>query len=276
MSVDFTEAALRYAGQLGWPVFPIAHGAKVPAIKGGAGVKDATADADQIRAWGRAYPDANLGIACGKPSGIVVVDVDPRHGGDASIRVLAAKGRAFPPTPRARTGNKGWHLVLRHPPIGTSEIGNSKGRLGRGIEVKSTGGYVLVAPSWTRKSDDGPGGRYTWEVSPFDAPVLRLPLWMITMLTPAPAPRLTFAPKLDGSDIEPLARFVASSTQGERNNRLYWAACRARELIERRVISEATAIQRLSQAAAAAGLRGQDAPGALRTIMSGIKGSSDA
>jgi hypothetical protein len=33
MRVEFTEAALRYAGDLGWPVFPIAHGAKVPAIR---------------------------------------------------------------------------------------------------------------------------------------------------------------------------------------------------------------------------------------------------
>lgn len=78
-------------------------------------------------------------------------------------------------------------------------------------------------------------------------------------------------------DIEPLARFVARSPQGERNNRLYRAACRARQLIAMRVISEASAVRRLTDAAAAVGLIGPDAAGALRTILSALKpGASNA
>jgi hypothetical protein len=272
MRVKFTEAALRYAGELGWPVFPIAHGSKVPAIKGGAGVKDATVDADQIRAWGRAYPNANIAIACGKPSGIVVVDVDPRNGGDASIRVLAAKGYAFPPTPRARTGNKGWHLVLRHPPIGSPEISNSKGKLGPGIEVKSSAGYVLVAPSWTRKSDDGPGGHYTWEASPFDLAIPRMPLWLTTILAPPPArPRSAFTTGARGGNLEGPVACVARTPNGSRNNVLFWASCRAGELVAENLISEQSAIARLTDAANAAGLTGDDAPKAQRTIQSGLR-----
>ena len=101
-----------------------------------------------------------------------------------------------------------------------------------------------------------------------------MPMWMTTLLCRAHRPRPSFTPDARGGDIEPLARFVAGSPQGERNNRLFWAACRTRELVARHVISEASAVRRLSAAAAAAGL---DAPGALRTILSALKpGASNA
>jgi hypothetical protein len=72
-----------------------------------------------------------------------------------------------------------------------------------------------------------------------------------------------------GGDIEPLARFVATSPQGQRNDRLYWAARRARELVDGRSISETSAEHRLREAAAAAGLPDMEAQ---RTIMSGLRG----
>jgi hypothetical protein len=270
MKVDFVAGALPYAERLGWKVLLLGSQRKLPFLpkwKGGKGVHDASSDPAQVRAWGQVCPDGNIGIACGEASDIVVLDVDPRNGGDASIRVLAAKGHAFPKGPRARTGNKGWHLLFQH----QAGVGCSKGKLGPGIDVKSTGGYILVAPSWTRPSRDGPGGPYVWEVSPFDVAVPRMPIWLKAMLCPPPKPRSVFEPQQWGGDIEHLARFVAGSAQGERNNRLYWAACRTRELVAKRVISEASAVRRLIEAAAAAGLTGPDAPGALRTIMSGIR-----
>ena len=220
----------------------------------------------RFRAWGRTCPQGNIAIACGEASDIVVLDIDPRNSGDVSIRALAAKGHAFPKGPRARTGNKGWHLFFQH----QAGVGSSKGKLGPGIDVKSTGGYILVAPSWTRPSRDGPGGPYVWEVSPFDVAVPRMPIWLKATLCPPPKPRPAFEPQ-HGGDIEHLAQFVAGSPQGERNNRLYWAACRCRELVAKHVISEASTVQRLIEAAAAAGLTGPDAPGALRTILSGLR-----
>jgi hypothetical protein len=272
MKVDFINGALPYVERLGWKVLLLAPGWKLPFISkedGGRGVHDASSDPAQIRAWSQLCAGGNIAVACGEASGIVVLDVDPRNGGDATIRAHSARGHVFPKGPRARTGNGGWHLLFRH----QSGIGGSAGKLGPGVEVKSTGGYVLVAPSWTRKSDDGPGGSYTWEVSPFDVPVPRMPLWLTSILRPPPAPRQPFVRDADAGDLEPLARFVASSSEGERNNRLYWAACRARELVERCAISEATAISRLSQAAAAAGLHGGiEGPKAIRTIMSGLRG----
>jgi hypothetical protein len=272
MAGDFTSGALPYAERLGWKVLLLGRGWKLPYFpkeQGGRGVHDAASDVEQIREWGSICPHGNIGIACGVASGIVVIDVDPRNGGDASLAALAAKGNVLPPGPRQRTGNRGWHYLFK----ADHRIGGSKGKLGRGIDVKSAGGYILVAPSWTRISDDGPGGPYTWEVSPFAVPAPRMPLWMTAMLCPPPRPAPTFTSDALGGDIEPLARFVAGSPHGERNNRLYWAACRTRELIARHIISEASAVRRLSEVAATIGLPG---PEALRTILSALKPGASA
>jgi hypothetical protein len=110
-------------------------------------------------------------------SGIVVIDMDPRNGGNESLQALAAKGRVMPAGPRVRTGNGGAHHFFRFDP----RITSSKNKLGAGIDVKSAGGYVVAAPSWTRKSDDGPGGHYVWEVSPFEVAIPRMPLWPTTI-----------------------------------------------------------------------------------------------
>jgi hypothetical protein len=268
-AVDFAAGALPYAEQLGWKVLLLGPGSKLPHIskgRGGRGVHDASSDAAQIRAWGKLCPHGNIGLACGAVSGVLAVDVDPRNGGDKSLAVLAANGRVLPPCPRQRTGNHGWHYLFKADP----RIGCSKGRLGPGIEIKSTGGYILVAPSWTAKSDGGPGGPYTWEVSPFDMPAPRMPIWLQTMLLPPPPPATAIAKNARGGDIEPLVRFVASSSKGERNKRLYWAACRARELVERRAFSGTLAIRRLTEAAAVAGLMGYEVIG---TIKSGLEGA---
>jgi hypothetical protein len=272
MAVDFTSDALPYAKQLGWKVLLLGRGWKLPYLRkemGGRGVTDASSDVDQIREWGRICPNGNIGVACGVASGIVVIDVDPRNGGDASLAALAAKGYIMPCGPRQRTGNRGWHYLFK----ADHRVGGSRGKLGPGIDVKSAGGYILVAPSWIRKSDDGLGGPYAWEVSPFHAPIPRMPLWMTALLCPPPRPPSTFRSGARSGDIEPLARFVAASPKGERNDRLYWASCRVRELVSGYKISEASSIQRLTMAAAACGLVG---PEVLRTIRSGLDAANEA
>jgi len=152
---------------VGWKLLLLAPGSKVPYFskdRGGNGVHDATSDVAKIREWGATCPNGNIGVACGDVSGISVVDVDPRNGGDASLVALAAEGRVLPPCPRQRTGNGGWHYLLRS----DSRMGGSKGKLGPGIEIKSAGGYILAAPSWIRASKDGRGGTYGWEITPFE------------------------------------------------------------------------------------------------------------
>ena len=75
------EAALAYASW-GWPVLPVLPNSKLPACAHG--VHDATTDAALITRWFEGRDDLNLAIAAGSRSGLVVLDIDPRNGGDDS------------------------------------------------------------------------------------------------------------------------------------------------------------------------------------------------
>src|SRR5436190_17809511 len=65
------EAALQYAGR-GWSVLPCRD--KVPLVRGG--VHAATRDRAAIERWWHRWPLADVAIACGAPSFIVVIDID--------------------------------------------------------------------------------------------------------------------------------------------------------------------------------------------------------
>ena len=74
----------------GVPVLPCVPGAKNPLLKPDeenpeaqpGGFHAATIDARQVAAWWRRWPSANIGIPTGAVSGVVVVDVDRKPGGD--------------------------------------------------------------------------------------------------------------------------------------------------------------------------------------------------
>jgi hypothetical protein len=263
----FVEAANLYVN-LGFKIFPLGHGSKLPAIKGGKGFKDATDDPKQIDAWARAYPKCNIAVATGEPSGIVVIDVDPRNGGIASISKLAGAGNLFPPCPTAKTGNNGRHMYFRLP-VG---LKSSKDRLGPGIDVKSTGGYVVAAPSWIAPTDAGPGGTYQWLMTPETTPIPPLPRWVIERLMPAPKPARKYEPmqssEMAHRSLEGIAKRVATAPNGSRNNILNWAAYTAGQMIRQGKISGALADQRLTEAALAAGL---EFPKIKATIASGFR-----
>jgi len=65
-----------------------------------------------IESWWRQWPSANVGVVTGRPSGLVVVDIDPRHGGIDSMRRLVDEHGPLPSGPRVRTGSGGWHLLF--------------------------------------------------------------------------------------------------------------------------------------------------------------------
>jgi len=144
------KAALAYAGR-GVPVFPCEPGAKRPLTRNGHW--DATTDRRTIERWWGRQPCANIGLPTGKKSGIVVLDVDVEDGGLESLARLERAVAPVPKTARTRTGGGGVHVFFRYP--GTTEIRNSAGLLGPGLDVRGEGGYVLVPPSRTR-------GPYEW------------------------------------------------------------------------------------------------------------------
>lgn len=220
--MNFLDAAF-YLVPFGWKVFPLLPGSKIPAISkkaGGNGCLDATDDEETIAAWARRFPHANIGIACGVPSGIFVIDLDPRNGSEESLARLAAKKQMFPPTVQAQTANGGQHLYYALEP----ELKNSKSVLAPGIDTKTTGGYIVAPPSVLE------GGKlYRWINSPLGGHLPRLPRWAVEALKPRPQP-VYQAPRGDvAKDIKPLVDFVQNAPEGERNKRFFWAACRAAE-----------------------------------------------
>lgn len=126
---NMIEHALALAGSQ-WPVFPLQPRSKVP-YPHTRGHNDATTDVARIAEWWRLAPDSNIGLR--PPEGIVVVDVDSRHGGDATLRALPP----LPATLTTRTGSGGLHAFF------TAPTGLSwPAHLVTGIDLKTSRGYL--------------------------------------------------------------------------------------------------------------------------------------
>jgi hypothetical protein len=140
------------------------------------GLHASSNDAKVIDAWWRKWPHANVGVRTGAISGIVVLDVDPRAGGDDSLDALITKHGALPETIEVLTGGGGRHIYLKHP---GGSVRNSAGKLGPGLDIRGDGGYV-VGPGSSHES----GGEYGFEASslPSTTPVAEVPGWMLAMM----------------------------------------------------------------------------------------------
>jgi putative DNA primase/helicase len=133
------------------------------------GFKDATTDVLTIERWWTAHPDAGLWMPTGSPSGVLVIDVDPRNGGDITLASLQNTFGAFPPTRTVKTGGGGQHIYFQLPD------GPFFKDLGAGVDVKADGGYVVLPPT-THES----GASY--EVIDASEPALAPP-WLVAAIT---------------------------------------------------------------------------------------------
>jgi hypothetical protein len=138
----------------------------------------ATTDEATLRAWWAQWPRANLAIATGAASGLVVLDVDPRNGGRDSLVALEDTHGALPPTPVEVTGGAGCHVFLQHP---GGIIPNLSGpqAIAPGLDLRGDGGAVVVSPS-----QHATGRRYQWhpERSPHDVAVAPAPAWLLDLI----------------------------------------------------------------------------------------------
>jgi len=107
------------------------------------GVKDATTDEATIRRWFE-KKRANLGL--GVPDGMIVVDHDPRNGGDESSEAIVKVHGEWPDTRTVATGGGGLHRYYRVPE-GLAFPANLNGQGWPGVDIKQLGGYVLAPPS---------------------------------------------------------------------------------------------------------------------------------
>lgn len=173
------------------------------------GAKEATTDLGQVAEWLGRWPDANWGGV--PPKGVVVLDIDPRNGGDETLTRLQAEHGELPATLTARTGSGGLHIWL-------SYNGPARGKLADGIDVKTNTGYVVLPPSIHPC-----GEPYTWTTR---TPAVPAPTWVRLLLAP-PKPRYTGGEHHGG--IDGLVKWLLDAEEGDRNRRLYWTACRAHE-----------------------------------------------
>jgi hypothetical protein len=168
------KAAILYAKR-GWPVFPL--NGKQP-FAGSRGFKDASTRWELIPKW----PEGcNIGIATG--SGLVVLDVDPEHGGEDTLRELQQK-HGVVRTAAVETGSGGSHLYF----TARGKVPCSAGRLGPGLDVRGDGGYVVAPPSVHPN-----GKRYEWYLPPSEVPISPMPSWLTEQVD-------TRRPAVDWSD----------------------------------------------------------------------------
>lgn len=139
----------------------------------------ATTDAVEIEKWfSHDFKGSNVGIATGAASGIFVLDVDPKNGGDDSLDSLIAKYGRLPDTLQAMTGSGGRHYYFKHP---GGTVPNEVSIL-PGLDIRGDGGQVVAAPSMHIS-----GRRYDWDgLDGFDAPILPAPAWLLDLIVSKP------------------------------------------------------------------------------------------
>ena len=182
------ETALAYAAR-GWAVLPLFGIAAGRCTCGQAdcaspgkhprtihGVKDASRDPERIRAWD--WGGAGIGIATGAVSGLVVLDLDPRHGGFESALTLKEKHGPLPDTLTASTGGSGMHLYFRHPGGRCAQF-HIKDR------PPASTCAVMADSSWRPPSGHLSGNAYTWRNGPVGEPQ-PLPAWLEALIAAKP------------------------------------------------------------------------------------------
>ena len=161
---ELLEAALKYAKEYGWAVFPVSQKSKKPLTPHGC--KDAKKDPGAIRFWWKKYPDASIGVATGSISNLIVIDedIDEDKGIDGTHQMLLweRENGDLPETISVITGRGGSHRYYKY------EGKDQKNRAGiiEGVDVRGEGGYVIAPPSVHPN-----GTMYEWENDPSETTI---------------------------------------------------------------------------------------------------------
>lgn len=221
--------------------FPIQAGSKKPIGPW----KEVIGTRKLIREWH--LKGFNLALRTGRNSGILVVDVDAHHADCATWTHTDG--------PCVKTASGGYHYYFKWPGCG----GNSAGKVGKHIDTRGEGGYVVLPNSIIPDL-----GSYRWvkrvtEELP-DCPLLWLP-----RKPSAPRPKAEHALMRE-------VHGVRTAVEGERNGRLNLAAFNLGQLVDLGELDRPRVVQELTEAATIAGLDDSEiAP----TIQSGFAGATE-
>jgi hypothetical protein len=246
--------------------FPLRERGKVPITK--RGLYDASADPEQIAAWRAQFPGANLGMPTGEMNSLVVIDLDGDEGA-CSWGSLLSDHPGTPAEVAVRTGS-GWHLYFLMPT--GAKVGNSAGRIAPGIDVRGTGGYVVVPPSIHES-----GALYEWRSHPGDCLVPELPDWLVALVAKGDRvqQRTPVRPRFDSGGGTPYGRAalkaeleeLARAQEGTRNAALNSAAFSIGQLVAGGELHAEPAAAALEEMGLAIGLTESEVD---KTIASGM------
>ncbi|OAR23885.1 hypothetical protein A8W25_15455 [Streptomyces sp. ERV7] len=154
------------------------------------------------------------------PSPFMPLAADPPPESVAALQHLALRHLfTIPETVVVITPSGGRHIWLTGPP--DRVVPNSASRLAPGIDVRGAGGYLVGPGSLTSNG--------VYRLAPGTAHLAPAPCpgALLDLLTP---PARAHHPRAHGADRgHGLVQFVLAAHEGQRNTRLFWAACRAYE-----------------------------------------------
>ncbi|MBF6428678.1 AAA family ATPase [Nocardia cyriacigeorgica] len=117
-----------------------------------------------------------IGLLLGKPSGIVVVDIDVQNGGSAEKLFKRYGQENLKNTRVVKTPSGGWHLYFRYPDVeylkGVINAGKNLPDIGLGIDLLADGRHVQAPPTVRINHPTKPDGEYSVIV---DEPPAELP-----------------------------------------------------------------------------------------------------
>jgi hypothetical protein len=244
--------------------------------RGDAWQANASSDANEIRAAFLKWPGSNIGIATGRASGVVVLDVD----GDIGEQTLTLFPQ-LPVAPEVRTA-RGRHIYFAAPDIALRNRAGSRGRgLGPGLDLRAEGGFIVVPPSVHAS-----GQSYAWS----DARVLGVvvapatPEWIIERAADRP-PVAKVEPSLLSASgnatrndrwaraaLEREVALVASATVGSRNVQLNESGFNLGMIIASGLLRESEVHAALLSAALRCEMPESEA---LKTIRSSVKAGTE-
>ncbi|BCJ28284.1 bifunctional DNA primase/polymerase [Actinocatenispora sera] len=211
----------------------------------------ATTDPHRIAAMLSAVPAGLLAIRTGAAAGLVVVDIDPQHGGQLDRSVMV-------PTYTVATGSGGWHLYYAHPghPVTSRPMPDRPG-----VDIKADGGYVVAPPSVH------PVTRRPYRTV-HDGPVVEMPPRLAAIVDrptapappqPAHRPTTPIVPHVGGGGISSPAALLASNLRrittapvGRRRTTLYGVARGVARIVAAGALDTGTAVAELTDAGRAA------------------------
>ena len=145
-------------------VHPLAPRSKKPALLDWQSL--ATTDDTTLHTWARQFPGANWGAVLGERSGALVIEVNRRQGGEASLRAWETQYGPLPSTWQVQSAD-GVHYYLKHP-----EGHMHSGALAPGLQVLGDR-WNVVLPGSVHPN----GHVYTWldGYDPATVPLAALP-----------------------------------------------------------------------------------------------------